>query len=195
MSNQHFLTLCLLPLAVFSLAFLALPLVQLLLGAAGSEAGWGIYLQILSTPRYLTTLGQTVMISLLVTGAALLISTTAGLYLSRARFFGRGALISILTLPLAFPGVVIGFLIILLGGRQGLVIIQPLSMQDRRAERFECSEELVGMANSRKGQNPRALPIHAGVQRFQMPGQMRTGKARAPCRAVRPRYKRRACML
>ncbi len=121
MSNQQFLTLCLLPLAVFSLAFLALPLVQLTLGAASSEEGWGIYLKILATPRYLATLGQTVVISLLVTVAALLISTTAGLYLSRTRFPGRGMLISILTLPLAFPGVVIGFLIILLGGRQGLV--------------------------------------------------------------------------
>jgi putative spermidine/putrescine transport system permease protein len=41
-------------------------------------------------------------------------------FLARNRFPGRGALLSILTLPLAFPGVVVGFLIILLGGRQGL---------------------------------------------------------------------------
>ena len=34
---------------------------------------------------------------------------------------GRRVLLSILTLPLAFPGVVVGFMIILLGGRQGLV--------------------------------------------------------------------------
>jgi ABC-type sulfate transport system permease component len=37
------------------------------------------------------------------------------------RFPGRGLLISVLTLPLAFPGVVVGFMIIMLGGRQGLV--------------------------------------------------------------------------
>ena len=65
----------------------------------------------------------TVVVSLAVTAAALAISTTAGLYLVPAtRFFGSaGALLASLTVPLAFPGVVVGFLIILLGGRQGLV--------------------------------------------------------------------------
>ena len=52
---------------------------------------------------------------------ALVISTTAGMFLSRNQFWGRGILLSVMTLPLAFPGVVIGFLIILLGGRQGLI--------------------------------------------------------------------------
>ena len=53
--------------------------------------------------------------------SALAISTTAGMFLSRNQFRGRGVLLSIMTLPLAFPGVVIGFLIILLGGRRGIV--------------------------------------------------------------------------
>ena len=43
------------------------------------------------------------------------------MFLSRNQFWGRGILLSVMTLPLAFPGVVIGFLIILLGGRQGLI--------------------------------------------------------------------------
>ncbi|MEC9470081.1 MAG: ABC transporter permease subunit, partial [Pseudomonadota bacterium] len=71
-------------------------------------------------PRYLETLVNTVLVSLAVSLAALALATTAGLFLARNRFFGRGLLLSVLTLPLAFPGVVIGFLIILLGGRQGL---------------------------------------------------------------------------
>lgn len=120
--NQHqFLLLCLLPLGVFTLAFLAIPLGRLILASGEGDAGWAIYLQILQTPRYLKTLMQTVVVSLAVTAAALAISTTAGLFLARNRFFGRNALLSILTLPLAFPGVVVGFMIILLGGRQGLV--------------------------------------------------------------------------
>ena len=69
----------------------------------------------------MNTLILTVLVSLATTFAALAISTTAGMFLSRNRFKGRGILLSILTLPLAFPGVVIGFLIILLGGRQGLI--------------------------------------------------------------------------
>ena len=36
-------------------------------------------------------------------------------------FPGRSVVLSILTFPLAFPGVVIGFLIIMLAGRQGLI--------------------------------------------------------------------------
>ena len=52
---------------------------------------------------------------------ALLVSSISGIFLERNRFSGRGLLISILTFPLAFPGVVIGFLVIMIGGRQGLV--------------------------------------------------------------------------
>ncbi|MFD0858974.1 ABC transporter permease [Roseovarius aquimarinus] len=121
MSQRTFLTFCLLPLAIFTLAFLAIPLGRLILASSESGDGWGIYLRILQTPRYLSTLLQTVLVSLAVTGTALAISTIAGLFLVRNRFAGRNVLLSILTLPLAFPGVVVGFMIILLGGRQGLV--------------------------------------------------------------------------
>ena len=120
MSSRQFVALCLVPLAIFALTFLALPLVRLVLASGEGEAGWGIYWQILHTPRYLTTLLQTVLVSVAVTAAALAVSTTAGLFLTRNRFRGRAVLLSILTLPLAFPGVVVGFMIILLGGRQGL---------------------------------------------------------------------------
>ncbi len=121
MINRNFLLICLLPLLIFSLVFLALPLMRLFLASVEGESGWAIYLEIIQKPRYLSALIQTVLVSLAVTAAALMISTTAGLFLARNRFTGRGVLLSILTLPLAFPGVVIGFLIILLGGRQGLV--------------------------------------------------------------------------
>ena len=43
----------------------------------------------------------------------------AGLFLQRHRFPGRAVLVALLTFPLAFPGVVVGFMIILLAGRQG----------------------------------------------------------------------------
>jgi len=120
MSSRTFVACCLLPLAAFTLAFLALPLVRLVQASSESETGWHIYLQILQTPRYLETLLNTVLVSLAVSLAALAISTIAGVFLARNRFPGRGLLLSILTLPLAFPGVVVGFMIILLGGRQGL---------------------------------------------------------------------------
>lgn len=120
MTRDTFTLLCLLPLAIFTLAFLAIPIARLVLASGEGVDGWAIYLKILQTPRYLSTLVQTVLVSLATTAAALIISTTAGLYLVRNRFRGRNILLSILTLPLAFPGVVVGFMIILLGGRQGL---------------------------------------------------------------------------
>lgn len=121
MTNRTFVMVCLAPLLVFSLAFLALPLVRLFLASGEGDAGWAIYLDIVRKPRYLNTLILTVLVSLATTFAALAVSTTVGMFLVRNRFRGRGTLLSVLTLPLAFPGVVIGFLIILLGGRQGLV--------------------------------------------------------------------------
>ena len=121
MTNRTFVLLCLTPLLIFSIVFLALPLMRLFLASGESDIGWSIYLEILRKPRYINTLVLTVLVSLATTFAALAVSTTAGMFLSRNQFKGRGILLSIMTLPLAFPGVVIGFLIILLGGRQGLI--------------------------------------------------------------------------
>ena len=121
MTNRTFVLLCLTPLLIFSIVFLALPLMRLFLASGESDIGWSIYLEILHKPRYINTLVLTVLVSLATTFAALAVSTTAGMFFSRNQCKGRGTLLSIMTLPLAFPGVVIGFLIILLGGRQGLV--------------------------------------------------------------------------
>ena len=55
------------------------------------------------------------------TVVTLIVATIAGMFLQRHRFPGRAVLIAMLTFPLAFPGVVVGFLIILLAGRQGLI--------------------------------------------------------------------------
>jgi putative spermidine/putrescine transport system permease protein len=52
---------------------------------------------------------------------SLVVATVAGLFLQRTRFLGRSVLVAMLTFPLAFPGVVVGFMIILLAGRQGLI--------------------------------------------------------------------------
>jgi putative spermidine/putrescine transport system permease protein len=54
-----------------------------------------------------------------VTAASLAIASAVGLYLGRANFTGRRLLLSVLTLPLSFPGVIVGFFVILMGGRQG----------------------------------------------------------------------------
>ncbi|MEO1193448.1 MAG: ABC transporter permease [Pseudomonadota bacterium] len=121
MSRNSFTLLTALPLAIFALAFLALPLVRLVGASLEGETGLALYGEILSNPRYLRSLWDTVLVSGAVSLTALGISTTAALFLQRNRFAGRSLLIAVLSFPMAFPGVVVGFMIILLGGRQGLI--------------------------------------------------------------------------
>ncbi|MDB5805023.1 MAG: ABC-type transporter, permease component: MolT family [Betaproteobacteria bacterium] len=109
------------PAAAFFLAFWLLPMARLVgVGASGPQ-GMGAYWSVLTNQNYLTSLIYTFVLSALVTLATLVISCIAGLFLERNRFPGRSLLLAVLTFPLAFPGVVVGFLIILLCGRQGLI--------------------------------------------------------------------------
>ncbi len=110
-----------LPAGIAFLAFFLVPMVQLVLVGASGEDGILAYVSFLTTPRHLESMIATVLLSAAVTLVALAISVVVGLFLVRHRFPGRETLISLLTFPLAFPGVVIGFLIILLAGRQGLI--------------------------------------------------------------------------
>jgi putative spermidine/putrescine transport system permease protein len=128
MSPKTFVRLCLLPLAVVVVAFFLLPMVHLVITGASGERGLSAYAAILTEPRYRVTLINTVLLAAATTLATLVISIVAGLFLQRHRFPGRSILVAMLTFPLAFPGVVVGFMIILLAGRQGLIgdITMPL---------------------------------------------------------------------
>src|SRR5215813_1082527 len=121
MSHRSFVWLCLLPLAVVTTAFFLLPMARLV--ATGVEGPQGIagYFAILAEPRYRATLINTVLLAAATTVVTLVVATIAGMFLQRHRFIGRSLLIAMLTFPLAFPGVVVGFMIILLAGRQGLI--------------------------------------------------------------------------
>jgi putative spermidine/putrescine transport system permease protein len=121
MTLATFIRLCWLPLAVVVLAFFLLPMARLVVTGATGPLGIGAYAAILIDPRYRETLINTVVLAIATTAASLLIATIAGLFLQRHRFPGRSVLIALLTFPLAFPGVVVGFMIILLAGRQGLI--------------------------------------------------------------------------
>jgi putative spermidine/putrescine transport system permease protein len=119
--NKSFIRLCFVPLAVVTVAFFLLPMALLIVTGATGPLGIKAYAAILIDPRYRETLINTVVLAAATTVASLVISTIAGLFLQRHRFPGRSVLIALLTFPLAFPGVVIGFMIILLAGRQGLI--------------------------------------------------------------------------
>src|SRR5215472_14612412 len=117
MTLKSFLNLCLLPLAVAVIAFFVLPMAKLVAVGASGKSGLAAYAAILLDPRYRGTLVNTVLLAAAVTLTTLAIATVAGLFLQRHRFPGRAVLVASLT----FPGVVVGFMIILLAGRQGLI--------------------------------------------------------------------------
>lgn len=121
MSNRTFIWLCLLPLAAVTAAFFLLPMARLVVTGAQGPQGLAGYLAILLEPRYRATLINTVLLAAATTVVTLVVATIAGMFLQRHRFPGRSVLIAMLTFPLAFPGVVVGFMIILLAGRQGLI--------------------------------------------------------------------------
>ncbi len=121
MSQRSFSLACLSPLLVFTAAFFVLPMARLVVVGAEGPQGVAGYLAIVLEPRYRVTLINTVLLAASTTLATLVIATIAAIFLQRHRFPGRAVLVAMLTFPLAFPGVVIGFLIILLAGRQGVI--------------------------------------------------------------------------
>lgn len=120
-SAARFSIILVLPLVIVVVAFFLLPMAELFARSFVSRNGGITYVEILATPRYLSSLGATLMVATLTTAITLMLSTLVGLLLARSRFPGRSLLLAVLTFPLAFPGVVVGFLIILLAGRQGLI--------------------------------------------------------------------------
>ena len=118
-SPSRLLGACVAPAIAFFAAFWLLPVVRLF--ALPAEKGWDTYFAVLTNSRYLQSLINTLGLSLGVTFVTLILGGLVGITLARLRFKGKPLLLSLLTLPLSFPGVIIGFFIILLGGRQGFV--------------------------------------------------------------------------
>ncbi len=115
MKRTHLLFL--LPALTVLIAFFVLPVLRILL-----------YAEILTNPRYATSLFSTVVLSLLVTIASVALGAFTGIFLERNDFPGRSAVVGLITLPLSFPGVVVGFMIIMLGGRNGMASILSSSL-------------------------------------------------------------------
>lgn len=119
--DRLWLVALLAPAAIVFIAFFLLPLARLFLIGGSGPMGWGAYAAAFTEARYLKSLVSTVLLSAGVTAITLVVSGLAGVFLQRNRFTGREVLTALLTLPLAFPGVVIGFMVIMLAGRQGLI--------------------------------------------------------------------------
>lgn len=134
----------LMPALVIFCAFWLLPFSRLIVMGAEADRSSGIsaYLTILTHRQYLISLVTTVGISLVVSITAVAIASIAGFFLARQHFFGKAVLVAILTFPLAFPGVVVGFLVIMLGGRQGALAQTSLWLF---GERWMFAYSLAGL--------------------------------------------------
>jgi putative spermidine/putrescine transport system permease protein len=130
------------PCAIVFTAFFIIPLGKLWFVGGSGPSGWLAYTSAFTEPRYLRSMISTVVLSAAVTLVTLFISGICGVFLARHRFFGHSVLTAMLTLPLAFPGVVIGFMIIMLGGRQGLV---PGITEWMTGERWVFAYSMVGL--------------------------------------------------
>lgn len=115
------LALLALPALVFFCAFWLLPMARLVQIGASGPRGIAAYAAVVTDANYFGSLVSTLALSVAVTAATLVIAGVAGLFLQRNAFPGRRVLVSMLTFPLAFPGVVVGFMVIMLAGRQGLI--------------------------------------------------------------------------
>ena len=115
------LILLLLPAGIVFAAFFLLPMARLFFIGGSGKTGWAAYAAILTDPLYFDSLVSTFAVAAATTAATLIISGITGVFLQRHKFRGNAALVAMLTLPLAFPGVVIGFMVIMLAGRQGLI--------------------------------------------------------------------------
>lgn len=113
--------LLLAPVLIFFAVFFVVPMAKLFVLGGTGAMGWLAYAEVLTNANYLQSMWVTLVVALATTVGTLLISGIAGVFLQRHHFPGRGLLTSMLTLPLAFPGVVVGFMIIMLAGRQGLI--------------------------------------------------------------------------
>ncbi|PKH25247.1 ABC transporter permease [Enterobacterales bacterium CwR94] len=134
----------LVPVITVFCAFWLLPFAWLIaLGTQPDNATQqNAYWTVLSQPRYLQSLVTTLLLSASVSLAAVAISGVVACFLARHRFPGKGLLLALLTFPLAFPGVVVGFLIIMLGGRQGLFSQLGLALT---GERWNFAYTLTGL--------------------------------------------------
>lgn len=119
-NNRGKVLLMAVPMGAVLIAFFVLPIVRLIL-ETGEGGGMDLYIKALTSAQYVRSLGYTLGVSFAVTAASLVLSGVVGVFLTRNDFPGRRLLVSMLTFPLAFPGVVVGFMVIIWAGRQGML--------------------------------------------------------------------------
>jgi len=120
------------PTALFLLAAFVVPVVALLDIAAGSAQGFWTELALVWTRDHTRrALMNGVLLSAAVSSAAMLLCLAPAQLLARGRFRGRTLSRLLLSLPLAFSGIIVGFLAIVMLGRVGVIPTLSLALFGR----------------------------------------------------------------
>ena len=108
-------------LLLFGLFFI-LPMGMLILISVSGGDGFTLnnYVQILTNPRYSKALFNSFWLSVVVTAATLVIAGVIAFFLARTDFKGKNLYMTLITFPVSLPGVVVGFMIIILFGNTGV---------------------------------------------------------------------------
>ncbi len=109
-------------IVLFGLFFI-LPMGMLVISSFSGVDGFTLenYVQIIVNPRYSQSLFNSVILSLVVTAATLIISGVVAFFLARVDFAGKNLFMTLIAFPASLPGVVVGFMIIILFGNTGVL--------------------------------------------------------------------------
>ena len=86
------------------------------------------YLNIILNLRYRRSMLNSIFLSLGVTFVTMVLSLMLAFFLARYNYRGKKLVVALVNFPLAFPGVVVGFMVIILFGHTGLLgqITEPI---------------------------------------------------------------------
>jgi sulfate transport system permease protein len=115
--------------ALYGLLLVVAPIGALIIGALAN--GLGGIISALSQPEVLTAFGLTLRIAAISVAVHGLFGTILAWVLVRYRFRGRWLLNGMIDLPFAVSPVVVGYMLLLVFGRQGILapLLQPLNIQ------------------------------------------------------------------
>ncbi|WP_455204423.1 ABC transporter permease [Kaarinaea lacus] len=118
--RQMFLTM---PLFLVVALLLLWPMLLLLLKSVQVQQGWGLghYLDIFTVTRYQRALVSSLSLGALVALVSTLLCLAPAWLFVRYDFFGKRLVRAVLSLPMSFSGVIVGFLMVIQFGRAGIV--------------------------------------------------------------------------
>ncbi|MGL4521785.1 MAG: ABC transporter permease, partial [Bacilli bacterium] len=111
------------PTLLLFLLFFIVPLGMLIVTSfqTGGEWSFSNYTELLTNQYYFEAFANSILLSVAVTVVSVILSGLLAIYLAEYDFKGRSVFMTLLTFPVSLPGVVVGFMIIVLFGTTGVI--------------------------------------------------------------------------